>query len=191
MGELVMDGGAVGLALPGTGPALGVASSLTGRAWSWRPYEERQALAMAQRIGVPELVGRVLSARGVGVDEAADFLVPTMRALLPDPALLADMDIAATRLADAVRSGETVAIFGDYDVDGACSAALLTLFLRGLGCALRAGPDGRGLWAERAGTAWPGGARRDTGGVRGLRHRGRGGACRAFWPGGGGCAGPP
>ncbi len=131
-----MDGGAVGLALPGTGPALGVASSLTGRAWSWRPYEERQALAMAQRIGVPELVGRVLSARGVGVDEAADFLVPTMRALLPDPALLADMDIAATRLADAVRSGETVAIFGDYDVDGACSAALLTLFLRGLGCAV-------------------------------------------------------
>ena len=52
---------------------------------------------------------------------AADFLDPTLRALLPDPSLLADMDAAAQRLADAVRGGETVGVFGDYDVDGACS----------------------------------------------------------------------
>jgi single-stranded-DNA-specific exonuclease len=128
-----MDGGAVPIKLPGE-TVFDVTSSLTGRAWTWRPYEERLAAALSQRVGVPELVGRVLAARDVGLDEAADFLAPTLRALLPDPSTLTDMDAAAARLADAVRAGETVGVFGDYDVDGACSTALLTLFLRGLGC---------------------------------------------------------
>jgi single-stranded-DNA-specific exonuclease len=128
-----MDGGAGPIALPAE-TVFGVTSSLTGRAWVFRQYEERLATALSQRIGVPELVGRVLAARGVGLDDAADFLAPTLRALLPDPSTLADMDAAAARLADAVRAGETVGVFGDYDVDGACSTALLTLFLRGLGC---------------------------------------------------------
>jgi single-stranded-DNA-specific exonuclease len=132
-----MDGGAVLAAVPAdeAGPCvLGVRRSLTGRAWRWRGTEDRLGLAMAQRLGVPEIVGRILAARGVTLDDAADFLQPTLRALLPDPALLLDMEIAAARLARAVMQGETVAVFGDYDVDGACSAALLTLFLRGLGC---------------------------------------------------------
>jgi single-stranded-DNA-specific exonuclease len=129
-----MDGGAPRVALPSADNVFGVTASLTGRAWTWRPYEERLALGHAQRSNVPELVGRILAARGVGLDEAADFLAPTLRALLPDPSTLLDMDRAAARLADAVRRQETVAIFGDYDVDGACSTALLTLFLRGLGC---------------------------------------------------------
>ena len=72
--------------------------------------------------------------RGVGIDAAADFLTPTLRALLPDPSVLIDMDVAADRLAHAVRQGETVAVFGDYDVDGACSAAIMTRVLRDLGC---------------------------------------------------------
>lgn len=72
--------------------------------------------------------------RGVGVEAAADFLTPTLRALLPDPSVLIDMDVAAERLTDAVRNGETVAVFGDYDVDGACSAAIMTRVLRDLGC---------------------------------------------------------
>jgi single-stranded-DNA-specific exonuclease len=83
---------------------------------------------------VPEVVGRLLAARGVPVEEAADFLEPTLRALLPDPSRLTDMDAAADRLAAAVRASETVAVFGDYDVDGACSAAVMTVLLRGLGC---------------------------------------------------------
>ena len=82
------------------------------------------------------MVGRLLAARGVAIDAAADFLEPTLRALLPDPSVLLDMDIAAERLAAAVRAGETVGVFGDYDVDGACSAAVMTLLLRGLGCAV-------------------------------------------------------
>lgn len=83
---------------------------------------------------MPEIIGRLLAARGVGIDAAADFLDPTLRALLPDPSRLTDMDAAAERIAGAVKAGETVAVFGDYDVDGACSGALMVLLLRGLGC---------------------------------------------------------
>ena len=54
-------------------------------------------LAVAQRLGVPEIVGRLLAARGVSADAAADFLEPTLRALLPDPSVLTDMDAAAAR----------------------------------------------------------------------------------------------
>jgi single-stranded-DNA-specific exonuclease len=119
-------------------PVLGVARSLTGRRWIWREAEERIGLGIAQRLGLPEILGRLLAARGVDADTAADYLNPTLRALLPDPSLLADMDAAAQRLADAVRVGETVAIFGDYDVDGACAGALLASLLRELGCAVLA-----------------------------------------------------
>jgi single-stranded-DNA-specific exonuclease len=115
-------------------PVLSVASSLTGRSWLWRSVEDRLGFAMAERLGVPEIIGRILAARDIGVDDAADFMAPTLRALLPDPARLTDMPHAAARLAAAIRRAEVVAVFGDYDVDGACSAALMTIFLRGLGC---------------------------------------------------------
>lgn len=113
---------------------LGVTNSLSGRRWLWRTGEERVAAGIAQRLMLPEIVSRLLAARGIGIDAAADFLEPTLRVLLPDPSTMTDMDVAADRLADAVRRGETVAVFGDYDVDGACSAALMTGFLRSLGC---------------------------------------------------------
>jgi single-stranded-DNA-specific exonuclease len=96
--------------------------------------EPRIAAALSQRLGVPEMIGRLLSARGVGVEAAADFLEPTLRGLMPDPSCLRDMDAAAERLADAVAAGEPVAVFGDYDVDGACAGALMAVFLGGLGC---------------------------------------------------------
>ena len=115
---------------------LGVTSSLSGRRWMWRTGEERVAAAIAQRLDLPEIASRLLAARGIGIDDAADFLAPTLRVLLPDPSALSDMDIAADRLADAARCGETVAVYGDYDVDGACSAALMVGFLRTLGCAV-------------------------------------------------------
>src|SRR6185312_16872 len=89
---------------------------------------------IAQRMGVPEIVGRLLAARGVDIEAACHFLEPTLRVLLPDPSRLIDMDVAAERLARAAMAGETVGVFGDYDVDGACSAALMVTFLRSLGC---------------------------------------------------------
>jgi len=113
--------------------ALEVSASLTGRRWLWRTGEDRVGLGIAQRLGLPEIVGRLLAARGVDLDTAAHFLDPTLRALLPDPSVLSDMDRAADRLARAVLKSETVGVFGDYDVDGACSAAIITTVLRSLG----------------------------------------------------------
>ena len=112
----------------------GVERGLSGRRWAWRSGEDRVALGIAQRLEVPEIVGRLLAARGVGIEAAADFLEPTLRALLPDPSRLIDMEVAAERLAEAATSGETVGVFGDYDVDGACSAALMVTWLRAMGC---------------------------------------------------------
>jgi single-stranded-DNA-specific exonuclease len=113
---------------------LGVGSSLSARRWLWRTGEQRVASGIAQRLELPEIVCRLLAARGIGIDAAADFLAPTLRVLLPDPSAMTDMDLAADRLASAVRRGETVGVYGDYDVDGACSAALMVGFLRALGC---------------------------------------------------------
>ncbi|HUA77690.1 MAG TPA: DHH family phosphoesterase, partial [Acetobacteraceae bacterium] len=113
--------------------ALGVAESLSGRRWVWREAEERLGLGIAERLGVPEILGRILALRGVTMEGAGDFLAPTLRALMPDPSRLADMDRAAERLAAAVAAGETVAVFGDYDVDGACAGALLVSVLGALG----------------------------------------------------------
>jgi single-stranded-DNA-specific exonuclease len=112
---------------------LGVTRSVTGRRWVWREADARVGLAIAQRLEVPELVGRLLAARGIGVEAAADFLEPRLRALLPDPSCLQDMDVAADRLAAAVRSGERVVVFADYDADGACAGALMVGVLRALG----------------------------------------------------------
>ncbi len=81
---------------------LGVTKSLSGRRWLWRTGEERVAAGIAQRLALPEIVSRLLAARGIDIDAAADFLEPTLRVLLPDPSMMADMDVAADRLADAV-----------------------------------------------------------------------------------------
>jgi single-stranded-DNA-specific exonuclease len=119
--------------------ALGVARSLGGRRWLWRhapgdAARDRAGLAIAQRLALPEIVGRLLAGRGIDIEDAAHFLEPTLRALMPDPSLLRDMDTAAARLARAVTQHETVGVFGDYDVDGAASSALMVRFLGGLGC---------------------------------------------------------
>jgi single-stranded-DNA-specific exonuclease len=111
---------------------LGVERSVTGRAWRDR-LDERgnaRALAIVQRHAVPELLARIIAGREIEADAVGGYLDPTLKSLLPDPDVLTDMAVAATRIADAVERGETVAIFGDYDVDGATSAALLASFLR-------------------------------------------------------------
>ncbi|MEM9105842.1 MAG: single-stranded-DNA-specific exonuclease RecJ [Pseudomonadota bacterium] len=110
---------------------LDVEASLSEQRWEQRldPAGVNRALAIAQSHGIPDLVSRVLAGRGVTALEAADFLDPTLRALMPDPSSLQDMDVAAERLADAIHAGDRVAVFGDYDVDGAASSALLKRFL--------------------------------------------------------------
>jgi single-stranded-DNA-specific exonuclease len=114
---------------------LGVTQSATGRAWRDRLDARGRAvaLAMAQRYGLPELLARVLAGRHVEADEVEAFLDPTIRRLLPDPHTLNGMEAATARLADAVERREALAIFGDYDVDGATSAALLCRYLRACG----------------------------------------------------------
>lgn len=114
---------------------LGVESSVSGQRWVSRLDQagQNRALAIAQLHGMPELLARVLAGRGVGVDEAPAFLDPTIRSLMPDPATLTDCEAAAARLARAIVAGERIAIFGDYDVDGAASSALLYRFLQHFG----------------------------------------------------------
>ncbi|MFZ5610063.1 MAG: single-stranded-DNA-specific exonuclease RecJ [Pseudomonadota bacterium] len=114
-------------------PLLGVARSLRGQRWQARAAEPHMAEALAQAAGLPDIVGRVMAARGVSLEAAASFLNPSLRDSLPDPDCLADMALAAQRLAQAVMAGEPVVVFGDYDVDGATSSALLLRYVRGVG----------------------------------------------------------
>ena len=114
---------------------LNVERSISGQRWVSRLGQagENRALAMAQLHGIPELIARVMAGRGVSVDDAPAFLDPTIRNLMPDPSTLTDCDKAAARIAKAAMRGERVAIFGDYDVDGAASSALLYRFLTHFG----------------------------------------------------------
>ena len=108
------------------GFALDVEKSVSGQPWKWRS-------AVEPGTGMDTLVDELLMARGVSRDDLGRNRHPRIRDFLPDPSAFRDMDKGTKRLADAVAGGETVAIFGDYDVDGATSAALLTLLLRRLG----------------------------------------------------------
>jgi single-stranded-DNA-specific exonuclease len=115
---------------------LGVERSVCGRRWHCRAEPPGVAAIIGQRLGgVPELVARMLAQRGVGPEDAPGFLAPRLRDQLPDPSQLRDMDVAVDRLLRAIRSGEKIVVFGDYDVDGATSAALLVRFLRAAGVA--------------------------------------------------------
>ena len=108
------------------GPALNINQSVMGQPWRWR-REPDPSMAM------DTLVDELLLARGVVRDDLPRHRHPKIRDFLPDPSCFRDMDKGASRLADAIQKGETIAIFGDYDVDGATSAALLVLLLRRLG----------------------------------------------------------
>jgi single-stranded-DNA-specific exonuclease len=112
---------------------LGVERSIGGRRWYARGGDDRIGLAIAQRLGVPELVGRLIAGRGIGIDEAEQFLSPSLRDQLPNPSVFLDMDQAADRVARAIETSETIAIFGDYDVDGATSTAVLSRFFQAVG----------------------------------------------------------
>src|SRR3989440_1350177 len=114
---------------------LGVVRSATDKLWRDRldARGATRALAIAQRHKLPEMRARVLAGREVELDAVQDFLDPTIRKLMPDPYSLTQMEVAADRIADAAVRAEKIAIFGDYDVDGATSAALLAWHLRHCG----------------------------------------------------------
>ncbi|WP_129792109.1 single-stranded-DNA-specific exonuclease RecJ [Sphingosinicella sp. CPCC 101087] len=137
----------------------GVSRSILGQPWRWRAAPADGDFGFSP----DDLVDQLLLGRGVSRDELERHRQPTLRAFMPDPSLFRDMDKAAERLADAVEAREPVTIFGDYDVDGATSAALLIRLLRGLGCAPQAyipdrlmegyGPSGEALVRIAAGGA--------------------------------------
>ena len=112
-------------------PFLGVRVSALGQIWLDRldARSRNIALTISQSTGLPELVARVLAGRGVAADQAEQFLEPSIRELMPDPSVLTDMDKAAERIAHAIINHQQVAVFGDYDVDGAAASALLHRFL--------------------------------------------------------------
>ena len=124
-------------ALPVEAPSafLGVSYSATGKLWRDRldARGAARALAIAQRYDLPEMLARVIAGRGIDIDAVDDFLDPTIRKLMPDPFTVTQMEAAAHRIADAVARREKIAIFGDYDVDGATSSALLAWHLRHCG----------------------------------------------------------
>ena len=115
-----------------TRPAvLGIERSLTGRAWRWRGGNMELDGGIA---GLEDdIATQLLLARGVPREDLTRHRNPSLRAFLPDPSIFNDMDAAAERLAEAVVGRETVTVYGDYDVDGATSAALLIRLLRMLG----------------------------------------------------------
>lgn len=112
---------------------LGVRRSLTGRTWRRRPADETVVRDHQLRHQLSEPLARALASRGVIGDGAADYLTPTLKNLFPDPSCFADMDKAATILVDAVERGRPIAVFADYDVDGASSAAQLVRWFRAMG----------------------------------------------------------
>ncbi len=122
---------------PEESSVLDIRKSVLGKRWAFSQVDERLSQGISQSFGLPEIIGRLLTARGVRFDEVEEFLNPAIRTQLPDPFTLKDMDKAAARIADVIIKGQKVAVFGDYDVDGATSAALLKRFFKALGSDLR------------------------------------------------------
>src|SRR5579863_6959860 len=115
--------------------AFGVTRSFAGRRWLMRPVDAALERELLREIS--PVLARLLALRGVSLADAADYLTPRLKKLLPDPNVLQDMDRAVARVAAALEKGERFAVFGDYDVDGSTSAALLSDFLSALGAAPR------------------------------------------------------
>ena len=119
------------MATRATGLVLGIENSLSGKAWVWRAGNMDLGTGSSGDGG--DLVTQLLRARGVVDEDLERHRNPTLRNFLPDPSIFQDMETAAERIAQAVLSRETITVYGDYDVDGATSAALLIRLLRDLG----------------------------------------------------------
>ena len=112
---------------------LDVEKSVKGQRWVARLDDQRLAHTIAEKNELPEILGRVMAARGVTSDEAEAFLNPTLRSLMPQPSAFLDMEKGAARLAEAIVKKETIGIISDYDVDGVSSAAIMVRFLASVG----------------------------------------------------------
>ncbi|MGL9732532.1 MAG: single-stranded-DNA-specific exonuclease RecJ [Wolbachia sp.] len=104
--------------------------SIKNALWKLQEADQREILTLTQKFELPEILARALVVRGVNVESAGNFLYPLIRSLLPDPFHLLDMDKAVCRIIRAINNDENIAIFGDYDVDGATSSALINRYLR-------------------------------------------------------------
>jgi len=98
--------------------------------WKQKIYDQRLALTITQKIGVSEVLGKLLALQNIALDEIENFLYPTIKSILPDPFLLLDMDVAVAKIVWAIKNQKKIVVFGDYDVDGATSSALLKRFFR-------------------------------------------------------------
>lgn len=107
--------------------------SILGRQWTFRTFDERTALAISQAHDLPAAVAEAMTSRGIALDEVESFINPTLKDLLPDPSRFKDMDSASERIADAVVNNEKIALFADYDVDGATSSSVMARFLNACG----------------------------------------------------------
>ena len=116
---------------------LGVRRSALGQRWEARPFVPRQAEAIANQLGVTMTVGQLISGRGIAIEDADAFYNPSLKDSLPDPSSILDMDTGAARIIAAIKAGEEIAIYGDYDVDGATSAAVLYRYLTAVGARVR------------------------------------------------------
>jgi single-stranded-DNA-specific exonuclease len=116
---------------------LGVTRSAAGKTWRYRLEDESRAADLARRHAFPDLLARILASRSFDEAKAERHFDATLKAWMPDPSTLADLDRAAARIADAIVAGEPCAVFGDYDVDGGASSALLMRYFRALGRDLR------------------------------------------------------
>lgn len=111
---------------------LGVRSSVLEQIWVERPVISRIAEAICEQNEIPLVAARVMAGRGVAIDQAPEYLSPSIKQLMPDPNVLIDMDKAVERIVKAARAGEKIAIFGDYDVDGATSTSLLVNYFKSI-----------------------------------------------------------
>jgi single-stranded-DNA-specific exonuclease len=118
-------------------PFLDVKKSVLGKCWKLRSYDDMLGLTLSQSLNIPEILCRLLAARGFGVSAAQDYLSPSLKKVLPDPSTFKDMDLATARLIKAIHNCEKIAVLGDYDVDGATSSALLARFFAQLGIKVR------------------------------------------------------
>ncbi|MBT4589457.1 MAG: single-stranded-DNA-specific exonuclease RecJ [Rhodospirillaceae bacterium] len=109
-----------------------VERSFSGKRWLERSSDSRQALALSQQFQLPEIIGRFLNARGIAAEQVDTFLDPKLSSSLPDPGHLLDMAVGVERLVQAIKGKEKIAIFGDYDVDGATSSALLARYFKAI-----------------------------------------------------------
>ena len=101
--------------------------------WKQKKYDQRLALTIAQKIGVSEVLSKLLVLQNIALDEVDNFLHPTIKSVLPDPFLLLDMNVAVEKIVWAIKNQKKIVVFGDYDVDGATSSALLKKFFKMVG----------------------------------------------------------